>query len=118
MPRIVLPKTILDDGKAGSTAKTITWTAADLANDHYYVWTGKEIVLARSLDASPHNATVTAAAAPQTGRVTNFTTAVPASPAVIALPDFNDTGWLQSGSQIFLEADSVQVQFAVLQRAR
>jgi hypothetical protein len=42
----------------GTPLTDLTWTAASAANDHYFINSGREILLTKNGDASPHTITV------------------------------------------------------------
>lgn len=118
MPRTTLTPQLLPTGKTGAlTPLNPVWTAADVPNKNQFAYTGKEVIMAKNVGASPHNVTVTSTPDPDTSRTGDMLAAIAAGASVI-LPDFAPAGWLQSGSLIFLEADHLEIQFAILRKVR
>lgn len=101
------------NGPYDTSLSTVTWTAADTSNDNQFTLTGRELILIRNQDgANAHNVTLTSIADPY-GRTGDITASVAASGYrafwVGAL-----LGWLQSDGKFYLEADSTQIEFAIL----
>ena len=91
---------------------TLTWTAADLANKNSVVFTGKEIIIARNDDAGEKNVIITSIADPQK-RVGNITKAMATGTYAIFLASAL-TGFIQADGLLYLEADDVEIFFAVV----
>jgi hypothetical protein len=104
----------------GATTTDISWTAASAADDHYFVNTGGEILLAKNNDSGSHVATLVSVADPY-GRTGDETITVAAG-ALKALGPFPPELWNQSGSQnIHLDIgtdEDTSVSFAVLRIQR
>lgn len=94
-------------------AADITFTAADTVNQNQTTLTGKEMILARNVDASPHNITVNSVPDPfnRTNNITNY--ALGANEHAIFGP-FDRTGWRQTDGQLYFEGDNVNIEFAVI----
>lgn len=113
MPRVSLTKTTSQfphptDGVA------VTMTAADTANDHQFVLTGTEIVLAHNTGASPHTVTITSFA-DELGRVGHITADSIAAGAIHVYGPFHQSeGWRQSDGMLYLEADHAEIKFGIV----
>lgn len=102
-------------GPRGTDGKTLTWTAADVANQNAAVHTGRLIVLARNTGASARTVTVTSAAEAGLGRVGHITADSLAAAEVHAYGPFGTTGWQQADGRLYFEANHAEVEFAVLE---
>jgi hypothetical protein len=58
MPRVTHTP-VAAPGQYPSAGVAFTWLAADPANDEQFIMTGKELLLARNVGASPHTITIT-----------------------------------------------------------
>ena len=100
-------------GVVAAGALDLVWTAADVANKHSLVASGRDVLLVWNTDVSSHNFTLTSIADKQnrTGDITNYALAA----GKIAAYKFDDlTGWAQADGTILFEADNALVKFAVL----
>lgn len=91
-----------------------TYVAADVANKNQFPLTGREMIYMRNVDGTtPHNVTLTSVNDPQK-RVRDITT------YAIALSGFAQfwagsvVGWRQTDGNFYLEADDVQIEFAIV----
>lgn len=116
MARTALSAQVIPNGLATASLITVTWTAADTTNDNAVPLTGREILLAQNTDTAPHNVTVSSVADPM-GRTADITDAIPAGD-VRVYGGFPTTGWLQEDGNLYFQADSNTVHFAVLQTQR
>lgn len=101
------------NGPYDATLSTVTWTAADVANKNQFTLTGRELILIHNADGvSAHNIVLTSIADPY-GRTGNVSASVAAN-GYRAFWIGALTGWLQSDGKFYLEADSTQIEFAIL----
>jgi hypothetical protein len=105
------PVTPLSAGTAN-----LTWTAADVTNDHVTpIVEGKTVVFARNVGATPHTVTITSVA-DATNRLGHITSYSITAGALATFGPFKKSGWDQaSAAGLFFEADHVEIEFAVLQ---
>lgn len=114
MPRVTLTKTAAP-GAYPSAGVAITFTAADTVNKEQFVFTGREMVIARNVGASTRTVTLTSAANAR-GRVKHISAEnIAAGAQRVYGPFTNKDGWQQSGGYFFLEANHAEVEFAVVQ---
>jgi hypothetical protein len=90
-----------------------TWLAADPANDEQFIMTGKELLLARNVGASPHTITITSVP-DQFGRPGDITADSIAAGAFECYGPFASHGWQQTDGMLYFEADNLEVEFAVI----
>lgn len=101
-------------GIHGGGIDDITWTAGDATNDHQFVNTGREILLHRNGDASPHPCTVVSISDPY-GRSGDITLTTGADDISCAGP-FNPVLFSQAGGVVHVDlADDTSIEFAVVQ---
>ncbi len=89
------------------------FVAGELAGDTYSL-TGREIILVRNPDASPHNITVTSQPSAGTSRTGDITNAVIPALAVRAFQLFPTNGWIDPTGLINLTVDNVLLELAAL----
>lgn len=117
MPRVTIGATAIKGPYPGTVSATdldYVYTAADTANQNQFLYTGKEILLAQNVDASPHTITLTSIGDSKlrTGDITTYSLG---AGLFMAFNFANGSvGWLQTGGLIFYEADNVNIEFAVL----
>lgn len=101
-------------GTVAATDLDYTYTAADVANKNEFPFTGREIILVRNVDgAAPHNLALTSVPDPQkrSADITAY---------AIALDGFSVfwagdiIGWRQTDGNFYLEADDVNIEFAIV----
>lgn len=100
-------------GVVAPGALDIVWTAADVANKHDLLATGRDILLVWNTDAAGHTFTLTSQPDKQnrTGDVTAYAIAA----ATVSMYKFDDvTGWTDAGGAIQFEANHATVKFAVI----
>jgi hypothetical protein len=114
MPRATINPNICL-GAYPAAGVTLSWTAADPANDHQCAFTGKEMILARNTGATPHNVTITSAVDTR-GRTKDITNESLAAGSVHMFGPFSQPeGWKQaSDGMLYFEADHAEIEFAVV----
>ena len=90
-----------------------SYLAADVANMEQVVLTGKEIIIARNVDASPHTITITSVNDPF-GRAENIASYSLGANEFAVFGNFQLTGWIQTDGKLYFQADNVNIEFAVL----
>ena len=116
MARATLVKTTAP-GPYTADGVAITWTAAVVADKEEFVMEGNDLLLIRNEDASPHNFTITSAEDRQ-GRVGHITNEACAAGVWKCLGPFRRlTGWQQSTGVLYIEADDVNIEWAVIKLA-
>lgn len=104
---------VVAPGKFPTAGAAFTWTAAVPANKEEFILTGRELLLARNVGASPHTITITSVQDPfnRSGNITAES---------IAVSEFkmygpvDITGWQQPDGNLYFEADNAEVEFAVI----
>ena len=94
-------------------AADLTYLAADTSNFEQTLSTGKEMIIARNVDAAPHTVTVNSVNDPfnRTKDITAYS--IGAGETAIFGP-FDRTGWRQTDANIYFEGDNVNIEFAVV----
>jgi hypothetical protein len=90
----------------------LTFAAADVANMNDFVFTGRELIIARNTDASTRNVTLTSIK-DDLNRVGNVTRALLTNEFAI-FEALKLSGWLQSDGKFYLQADHANVLFAIV----
>ncbi len=103
--RTVISKTTIPGGSVGVGFQEFVWAAADTTNFNRFASTGKEILLARNTDVSPHKVTRYKPA----GKI-EYTLGADDYLTTGQIPS---SGWNQSG-YVNVDADSDTIEFAVL----
>jgi hypothetical protein len=113
MARTTLVKTTAPGPYTGDGV-AVTWTAAVVADKEEFVMEGNDLLLVRNEDASPHVFTITSAADAQ-GRLGTITDESLAAGAWKCLGPFKRlTGWQQSTGVLYISADDVNIEWAVI----
>jgi len=113
MARVSLTKTTAP-GPYTADGVAITWTAADTTNKEEFVMEGNDLLLVRNEDASPHTFTITSAADAM-GRLGTIAGESLAASAWKCLGPFKKlTGWQQSTGVLYIEADDVNIEWAII----
>ncbi len=100
-------------GQYPSTGVAFTFLAADTVNFEEVVMTGRELLIAQNVGASPH--TVSIDSVPdQFGRPGDIVADSIAAGAFEVYGPFATHGWQQSDGMLYFEADHVEVEFAVI----
>jgi hypothetical protein len=116
MARATLVKTTAP-GPYTADGVAITWTAAVVADKEEFLMEGNDLLLVRNEDASPHTFTITSAA-DRMGRLGHITAQSLAAGAWAVLGPFKKLdGWQQSTGVLYIEADDVNVEWAVIKLA-
>lgn len=104
-------------GPYGSAAADLAWVAAIVADKEQVRLTGKEIILARNLDGSIHNVTITSVADPfgRSGDITEAVAATGDDGDYAVFGPFAVAGWQQEDGYLYFEADDANLEFAVIQ---
>ncbi len=104
---------VVAPGKWPTAGVVFTWLAADITNDEEFVLTGRELLLARNVGASPHTITITSVQDPfnRSGDIT--AESIAASEFRMYGP-VDITGWQQPDGNLYFEADNAEVEFAVI----
>lgn len=114
MSRVTCPPTDVT-GKWPSALVALTQTAADATNKNQLVLTGREIVIARNIDAgSTRTITVTSVADPLDNRTGNITTQNIAAGALMMIGPLAPEGWRQTDGYLYIEASHADVKFSVV----
>jgi hypothetical protein len=117
MPRVNhTPQLLSGSYPANAQMDTLTFLAADPANDEQFSITGQEIIIARNTGASTRNVIITAVA-DRFKRTTNVTKAIAAGAFAMFGP-VELEGWMQSDGKLYFEADNAEVTFAVIKLPR
>lgn len=118
MPRVIIPVQELTEN--AQVDASITFTAGDASNNHYFLNTGREVLIMQS-SAGGKTATITSVA-DEDGRTGDLTLA-PAAGIIGAAGFFNPSLFSQGGSgdlnKVFVELDAdTGVSFAVVRPAK
>lgn len=94
------------------TSLNLVWVAADVANKQQVAFTGREIILARNVGASPHTVTVDGVKIKgRAGSIAAYSIAAGAV-AIIALPT---EGWRQTAdAMLYFEANHAEIEFSII----
>lgn len=111
MPRTALTAIAMPTEYA-TAPSTITWTALDVANGNNVVFTGRQILLIRNVDAGGAHS-VTVASVALNGRTGDAVKSVPASGFVV-FQLFPTAGWQQTDGKLNITGDSASLEAAVL----
>lgn len=95
-----------------ANAADYTYTAADTVNQNDTLLTGKELLLARNVDASPHTITINSQDDPFNRKEDVTAYSLGANEFAMFGP-FDRTGWVNAGKLEF-EGDNVNIEFAVI----
>jgi len=95
-----------------ANAADYVYLAADVANKEETILTGKELILVRNVDASPHTVTINSEDDPFNRKEDVAAYSVGANEFAMFGP-FDRTGWV-SGGKLNFEADNVNIEFAVI----
>ena len=116
MARVSLTKTTAP-GPYTADGVAIVWTAADVANKEEFIMEGNDLLLVRNEDVAPHNFTITSAE-DRMGRVGHITNQALAAAGWAVLGPFKKLdGWQQSTGVLYIEADDVNIEWAVIKLA-
>lgn len=111
--RVAVTKTVLP-GPYDYLGVLVVFEAADTVDKNKIVLTGKEVILAKNVGASPATVTVTSVADPY-GRTKDISAVSVAAGVVKAFGPFtNRQGWLQTDGSLYFEASAADIEFAVL----
>ncbi len=101
-------------GTVAATDLDYTYTAADVANKNQFPHTGREFIMVRNTDgAAPHNITLTSFNDPQK-RPQDITTYAVALSGFSMFWAGDIIGWRQTDGNFYLEADDLQIEFAIV----
>ena len=101
-------------GTVAATDLDYTYAAADVGNMNEFPHTGRELILVRNTDgAAPHNISLTSAPDPQK-RSADITTYAVALNGFSVFWAGDIIGWRQTDGNFYLEADDVQIEFAIV----
>jgi len=96
-----------------------TMAAADVANGNYFACTGREIILVKNTDgANPYYVTIDSVD-DEKGRqedITQYSLAA-GDFAAFGVGLTNSKGWKQTNGQIYIDAENIAVEIAVLRLA-
>lgn len=100
-------------GTIAANGADFTWAAADVTNKNQFISTGRELLLVKNDDVAAQTITINSAQDPykRTGDISSYSLGI-AEFAVFG--PFPVLGWIQSDSNIYLEASSANIKFAVL----
>ncbi len=116
MARTQLVKTTAP-GPYTADGVAITWTAAVVADKEEFVMEGNDLLLVRNEDVGAHTFTITSAE-DRMGRFGHVTGQSLAAGAWAVLGPFKKlTGWQQSTGVLYIEADDVNIEWAVIKLA-
>jgi len=90
-----------------------TYLAADVPNKEEVSLTGKELLIARNVDASPHTVTITSVV-DEKGRLGDVAAYSLGANEFAVFGPFLTPGWLSTGGLLFFEADNINIEFAVI----
>ena len=97
-----------------SAGQVLTWVAGDTVNHHSFVWTGKELLLAKNTHATTEYNVVIASVADGQGRQGIINTPIPAGETAVFGPFVDPRGWVQDNGRINLQAGNAAVQLAIV----
>lgn len=100
-------------GTIAANGANFTWAAADVTNKNQFISTGRELLLVKNDDAGVQTITINSVQDPykRTGDISSYSLGT----LIFAVfGPFPVLGWMQSDSNIYLEASSANVKFAVL----
>lgn len=100
-------------GKYPAAGGLITWEAADTVNQNQVALTGREMLLAWNQGASPQTVTITSSP-DRFGRTKDITAEAIAVDTIRCFGVPAVEGWRQSDGQLYFEANSTDVYFAVI----
>lgn len=103
-------------GDTGYAGAAVTFTTADVANDHQTPFREDILLLARNTGAGAHTVTITSSADSR-GRTRDIAAESIAAGAIRVFGPFRRDGWETLG-QLYFEADHAEVSFAVVQFVR
>lgn len=116
MARTQLPVLVM--GKNGGGLDSVTFTNGDAANDHYFLNSGRELVIMRNTNGTPKTATVVSVA-DRHGRSGDKTITCPATTGVSIYGPFAPSLFGQRGTdrgRVHIDlTDATGVTFAVVQ---
>ena len=100
-------------GSIAAGAATLSFTAANVTDKNEYITTGRELIIARNVGASPY--TVTVSSAPdKLGRTKDITAYSIAANSVMMLGPVPLDGFKQTGGKVYLEASNASIEFAIV----
>lgn len=94
------------------TPATVTWDAGDVANGNAFVMTGREILLARNVNAGAQTITITSVAI--NGRLGHISAYSIGAGLTKVFQQFPFAGWRQSDSRLWIDVGHADVLLAVL----
>lgn len=100
-------------GAPGAGTLDIVETAADVANGNQFVASGADVLIVHSTDAAPQNFSVVSAPDPfgRSQDITNYSVGI----GKVVCFNLRDTrGWVQSDGNIYLNAATATLKFAIL----
>ena len=90
-----------------------TYTAGDAVNGNSFPHTGKEIILARNVGASPATITIDSVDDPYNRQGDISAYSIGAS-EFAAFPPFPVQGWRQSDGKMYIDVSSTDIELAIL----
>ena len=92
----------------------LTYEAADTVNKNQTPLTGKELIIARNVDATnPYTVTINSVADPY-GRTLDITADSLAAGVAHIYGPFGMTGWRQADGMLYFEGNNLKIEFAVV----